>query len=355
MRSIQISAGNSYTVTVGSGLLERCGELLKSVVGVCRALIITDGNVGPLYAGAVEKSIKQAGFEVSVFTFEPGEKNKTMQTLSQALEFMAGEQMTRTDCVVALGGGVVGDLAGLAAGCFLRGIRYVQLPTTLLAAVDSSVGGKTAVDLPAGKNLAGLFWQPSAVICDTDCLNTLPEPVFLDGVAEAVKTGVLEGEELFSLLESGKLADNIEDIIARCVAFKARVVGSDERETGLRKTLNLGHTIGHAIETCSGYSISHGSAVSAGIAMITRSAAAMGYCDKQDARRIVKLLEERGLPTETEFSTHELAQAANQDKKRAGSRITLVLPRRIGVCELRDKSIDELPGFIDEGRRDMRL
>lgn len=436
MQRVEISAGNGYDVSIGSGLLGRCGEMIGASIDPCRAVLVTDSTVESLYAAVVEEELRRAGFATSVFSFAAGEGSKTIKTLSRMLEFMASEQLTRTDCVVALGGGVVGDLAGFCAGCFLRGIRYVQMPTTLLAAVDSSVGGKTAVNLAAGKNLAGLFWQPSAVICDTDCLRTLPSEVFADGMAEAIKTGILDSEELFSLLESEVLedrlgkggapnpymrggafdcpaqgmavrrqpkedvsldsgqpeeheegaslssrqheedaavsvclggdgkafkgqskentacGDRLEDIIARCVAFKARVVEADEQEEGLRKTLNLGHTIGHAIEACSGYTVSHGHAVAAGLAMITHAATALGYCDAHDASRIVSLLSSVGLPVSTQFSTDELMQAILHDKKRSGDSITLVLPRGIGSCFLHEIALDALPKWLDGGRGD---
>jgi len=353
MQSIFVNTGGAggYTVSIGSGLLERLGEqLLLHSINPCRAVIITDSNTGPLYAATVQKSLAEAGFEPSLFTFAAGERSKSMQMLSDALEFMAAKQLTRSDCVFALGGGVVGDVAGFAAGCYLRGIRYVQLPTTLLAAVDSSIGGKTGVDLTQGKNLAGLFWQPSAVICDTDCLATLPRETLLDGVVEAIKTGVLGDEALFSLIEQEPVENNLEAIIASCVTFKARVVEADERESEIRKILNLGHTIGHAIEACSNYAVSHGQAVSAGLAIITRAAMAMGYCDELAAYRITVLLTNLGLPTETEFSTAELAQAALHDKKRSGNRITLVLPASIGSYLLHDINIEDLNSVINLGR-----
>ncbi|MDR2035239.1 MAG: 3-dehydroquinate synthase [Coriobacteriales bacterium] len=350
MQSIKVSASQRYTVHIGSGLLANCGEIIKEIIEPCKAVVVTDHTVEPLFAACVRASLAQAGFTTHLFTFAPGERSKNLQTLSDLLECFAVEQLTRSDCVIALGGGVVGDLSGFAAGCYLRGIRYVQLPTTLLAAVDSSVGGKTGVDLSAGKNLAGLFWQPSAVICDTDCLATLPHEIFLDGLVEAIKTGILGSEELFALIESGAIRENTEDIIASCVAIKASVVASDERESGARKVLNLGHTVGHALEACSNYSLSHGSAVAAGIAIMTRAAMALGTCDLQDAQRIVQLLESLGLPLETEYSTEQLVQAALHDKKRAGDTLTLVLPERIGSCVLREVNLSELSGIIDKGR-----
>jgi 3-dehydroquinate synthase len=352
MKHIYVSTGRPYTVSVGTGLLARCGEILRDCVGVCSAALVTDSNVGPLYAAAVEKSLTDAGFRVNVFTFPAGEGSKNMATLSDLLEFMAGAGMTRTDCVVALGGGVTGDLAGFAAGCFLRGIRFVQMPTTLLAAVDSSVGGKTAVNLKAGKNLAGAFWQPSAVICDTDCLATLPEEDFACGAAEVIKTAVLNGEDFFSLLEEGGLSGRVEDVIARAIAHKARIVESDEREAGIRKTLNLGHTVGHAVEACSRYTVPHGRAVSIGLAVITRAAASLGLCDRRAAGRIIGILEDHGLPVETEFSTEAIVRAALRDKKRSGEKITLIMPQKIGACSLWDVPIEELSEIVRAGRKE---
>ena len=351
MKSISVHVGEGYTVSIGTGMLACMGELLQeAAIEPCRVAIVSDDKVGPLFTAVVERSLAQAGFSASIFCFPAGEQFKNMQTLTDILEFLAAEQLTRTDFVVALGGGVVGDLAGFAAGCYLRGIRYVQIPTTLLAMVDSSVGGKTGLDLSAGKNLAGLFWQPSAVVCDIDCLGTLPDETFLDGLVEAIKTGILGDEELFSLIESGDFEDNLEDIIARSVAFKAHIVEADERESGLRKSLNLGHTIGHAIEACSGYTVSHGNAVSSGLALITRVAVALGYCSAEDAHRIVLLLIKLGLPADTAYTTEELVQAALHDKKRAGKRITLVLPERIGSYLLHEIDINELAETIDKGR-----
>lgn len=352
-RTVRINTKKSYDVSIGPGLLRDCGGILRAAVGPCRAAVVTDSVVEKLYLPTVEKSLREAGLKICAFSFPAGEQSKNMAVLSDLLEFLAENRLTRTDCVVALGGGVVGDLAGFAAGCFLRGVRFVQLPTTLLSAVDSSVGGKTAIDLKAGKNLAGLFLQPEAVICDTDCLNTLSDGIFACGAAEAIKTGILEGEALFSLFETGKARENITEIIARCVAFKGRIVEEDEFENGIRKTLNLGHTVGHAVEKCSGYSIPHGQAVAIGTAVIARSAVSLGYCGRETAKRILNTLERNGLPTATGFSAKELANAALNDKKRAGDAITLVIPRRIGDCTLEKVPVDKLPPIIEAGLEDL--
>ena len=212
--------------------------------------------------------------------------------------------MTRSDLIVALGGGVTGDLAGFAAATYLRGIRFIQIPTTLLAAVDSSVGGKTAIDLPAGKNLAGAFYQPDLVLRDTDTPATLPEDIFRDGCAEVIKYGVLYDPELFVLLEKEGPAFDRETVISRCIQHKRDVVQLDERDTGLR--MKLGHTIGHGIEKCSNYTISHGKAVAAGMAIVSRSASALGHCCGETCKRIEKVLEEFSLPITTCFSAEEL-------------------------------------------------
>ena len=300
-------------------------------------------------ANAVTDSLCAAGYGVCSYIFPAGEAHKGFETLSGILEFLAEQRLTRTDCIVALGGGVTGDMAGFAAGCFLRGIKCVQMPTTLLSAVDSSVGGKTAIDLKAGKNLAGVFLQPTAVLCDTDCLTSLPPAVFADGAAEAIKTGVLCDESLFSLFENGTLTADPAEVIARCVAYKAGVVERDEKEQGERRLLNLGHTIGHAIEKCSDYSIPHGHAVAAGLAIMARAAEKLNWTDEPVAARIAACLFKNDLPVSAGFSAEALAHAASADKKRAGNDITLVIPRKIGLCELKKVPLSELLPVIQAG------
>lgn len=351
IKTIAIHVTPPYTVFIGPGLLETCGTHIKDAVGPCHAAVVTDSTVAPLYLSTVTHSLNDAGFSVSSYIFPAGERSKNLTTLSDLLEFLAREHLTRTDCVVALGGGVTGDMAGFAAGCYLRGIRYVQLPTTLLAAVDSSVGGKTAVDLRAGKNLAGVFLQPAAVLCDTACLHSLPADVFADGAAEAVKTGVLSDERLFSLFETGDLrTTDLTEIISRCVAFKGGVVEQDEFDTGVRRTLNLGHTAGHAIEQCSGYSVPHGHAVAMGMVLIARAAEKLGWCESPCAQRIASVLRRNGLPVATEYDAKTLADAALADKKRTGGDITLVIPRRIGECCLKKVPVTELETIFRAGK-----
>lgn len=349
IQTIHVRTVPEYDVTIGPGLLAECGRRLKEVVPLCHMAVVTDSSVAPLYLEAVKSSLLEAGYQVSAYVFPAGEGSKNFDTLSNILEFLAEEHLTRTDCVAALGGGVTGDMAGLAAALYLRGVRYVQLPTTLLAAVDSSVGGKTAIDLRAGKNLAGAFMQPAAVLCDTSCLKTLLPDVFADGAAEAIKTGVLCDESLFALFEDGALTAAPEEVIARCVAFKAGVVERDEKEQGERKLLNLGHTVGHAIEKCSNFTIPHGHAVAAGLAVIARAAEKLGWTDGPAADRIAACLEKNRLPVRTGFEARALALAALSDKKRAGDSITIVVPKRIGHCELKKIHVSELEAIIRAG------
>ena len=349
IRTIQVHTAPSYAVSIGAGLLRRCGETLRPILPVCHIAVISDSNVAPLYLDTVCESLRSAGYTVSSHVFPAGEAHKNFETLSDILEFLAESQLTRTDCIAALGGGVTGDMAGFAAGCYLRGIRCVQLPTTLLSAVDSSVGGKTAIDLKAGKNLAGVFLQPTAVLCDTDCLASLPAAVFADGAAEAIKTGVLSDERLFSLFENGSLTSAPTDVIARCVAYKAGVVERDEKEQNERRLLNLGHTIGHAIEKCSNYSIPHGHAVAAGLAIMARAAEGLGWTEAPIAARITACLAKNNLPTGTTYSAEALTAAALHDKKRTGDKITIVIPKKIGLCELKTLPVAELQSVIAAG------
>ncbi len=337
-----------YDVVIGSGLLAQCGERIFDVLGKCRVAVITDSNVEKHYLKAVVSSLEKAGIDCKSFTFPAGEEHKNMGTLSDILEFLAKERFSRTDAVVALGGGVTGDMAGFAAAVYLRGIRYVQLPTSLLACVDSSVGGKTAIDLGGGKNLAGAFLQPELVLCDVDTLKTLPQEEFSNGLCEAIKYGVLFDEALFCDFEN-LTETSLISLIERCITHKGRVVANDEFEKGERKLLNLGHTIGHAVEKCSHYQIKHGYAVAIGLSMIARAGEKLGITEKGTAERIETLFKKHGLPTDTDFSTEELLNVALSDKKRDSDSITLVVPKKIGACILQTEPIENLEKYIALG------
>lgn len=342
MRSVTVKTSATYEVLIGSGLLQKAGEEVKKVISPCKAAIVTDSTVVHLYEETVRKSLTEAGFSVCTFVFPAGEASKNIHTLSHLLEFLAKEEMTRTDMIVALGGGVTGDLAGFGAAVYLRGIPFVQIPTTFLAAIDSSVGGKTAVDLEAGKNLAGAFYQPKLVLCDTDVLQTLPEVVFADGIAEALKYGVLGDAALFEKIAGGDFRQDLEEIIETCVSMKRDVVEEDEFDTGKRQLLNLGHTFGHAIEQKSHFQMTHGHAVAIGMHLIAKAAEAKGIAEKGTAAAIAKALEQNQLPKETEFSPAEVAEGTLRDKKRRGGTISFVFPKKIGACEIVKIPVEEV-------------
>lgn len=342
MRSVTVKTSETYEVLIGSGLLQKAGEEVKKVISPCKAAIVTDSTVVHLYEETVRQSLTEAGFSVCTFVFPAGEASKNIHTLSHLLEFLAKEEMTRTDLIVALGGGVTGDLAGFGAAVYLRGIPFVQIPTTFLAAIDSSVGGKTAVDLEAGKNLAGAFYQPKLVLCDTDVLQTLPEVVFADGIAEALKYGVLGDAALFEKIAGGDFRQDLEEIIETCVSMKRDVVEEDEFDTGKRQLLNLGHTFGHAIEQKSHFQMTHGHAVAIGMHLIAKAAEAKGIAEKGIASVIAKALEQNQLPKETTFSPAEVAEGTLRDKKRRGGTISFVFPKKIGDCEIVKIPVEEV-------------
>ena len=349
MKKIEVKASKNYEIIIEKGLLDRVGESCLAVFGGARrALVLTDDRVAPLYLDRVERSMSESGFTTESFVIPNGEASKNTENLVALLELMAERRYTRSDVIIALGGGVVGDLGGFAAAVYLRGIRFVQIPTTLLAAVDSSVGGKTAVDLAAGKNLMGAFWQPSVVLCDPDTLDTLEPSVFADGLAEVIKYGVINDRAFFDSLKRDA-REQIEEIIAACVINKARIVEADEFDKGQRQLLNLGHTVGHAIEACSDFKISHGSAVAIGMVIAMRGAVSLGICPEGDLSELVALLSGVGLPTECDYTAEELYAVATSDKKRAGGRISFVLPYGIGDCRLYEMELSELRDFIEKG------
>lgn len=347
MNTIEVKASKSYAVHVENGLLDRVGALSAALLPGRTAALVTDGTVNRLHADRTEKSLTDAGFTVHRLVLPAGEETKCLTQLGHVLEFLASRQLTRADAIFALGGGVIGDLAGFAAAIYLRGIRYIQIPTTLLAAVDSSVGGKTAIDLSAGKNLAGAFHQPAAVFCDPELLATLPRETFSDGCAEVIKYAVLAGEPLYGLLQDPEHAD-WEQIIATCVSIKRDVVQADEFDTGERMLLNLGHTFGHAIEQASALSVTHGKGVAMGMVAAARLSAHLGLCELQLPEQIAALLVRYGLPVESPYPAKELGTHMLSDKKRAGKTLRLVLPERFGRCILRETAIDELPALLRE-------
>ena len=355
MKTVHVAAGKPYDVLIERGLMADAGQILLDTLGkTCKAAILTDDTVNALYGTQTQGSLERAGFEVCRFAMPHGEENKNLNTWAEMLDFLAQNHLTRADVIVALGGGVVGDLAGFAAASYLRGIPFMQIPTTLLAMVDSSVGGKTGCNLPAGKNLVGAFHQPCVVLCDPDTLWTLEPQQLADGVAEVIKYGVLGDEALFELLKGGHWHDQILSVIETCVAAKARLVQEDERDTGSRQLLNLGHTFGHAIEKCSSYHISHGHAVAIGMVYAIRLAIRLGLCEAQQEARLVNCITANRLPVSAPYSAEELCAVALNDKKRAGGFMTFVLPHDIGDCRLHKMNVADLSNLIHkaiDGRR----
>ena len=341
---ITVNASKKYDVLIEKGLLYGCGKAVAGVLHPCTVCIVSDTNVAPLYLERVKSSLADAGFAVNEFIFTAGEASKTPEILFKLWRYLASVPLTGSDALIALGGGVTGDITGFAAATFLRGIKYVQIPTSLLAMVDSSVGGKTAIDLPEGKNLCGAFCQPSLVVCDTDCLSTLPEKEYSCGMAEVIKYAMIDRPGIFGLID----ADDIDALVCECISAKREKVEADEFDNGARRLLNLGHTFGHAIERLSDFGLSHGEAVSIGMCIVTRYAVSEGICTQGVLERLYAALKKYSLPTQTEFSAKEIAEAAQNDKKRRGSHVTLVVPAENGSV-LEKKPVSELEEIIKKG------
>ncbi len=346
----------SYPIVVGKGVLSSLGEEMRARLGGRHAHLVTNPTISALYEDAATDALESAGFTVHRIEMPDGEKHKTLGTYSSVLDQMLATRPERSWPVVALGGGVVGDVAGFVAASLLRGVPFVQVPTTLLAQVDSSVGGKTGVNHPQGKNLIGAFYQPSLVWIDLETLATLPRRELLAGVAEVIKTAAIRDGELFALLES-RLDDVLaldeavmRSVVARCCRIKADVVGADERESGLRAILNFGHTLGHAIENSMGYGeLLHGEAVAIGMAFAARLSAEHGVCAGGEVRRLVELIERAGLPVTipAELSSRALAEAVAGDKKVRDGKVTFVLLGGIGSTHLRPIAVDDIERSLD--------
>ena len=340
MASITVHLGEkSYPILIEPHLLSRSGALIAEHFPHARAAIVTDTHVGPLYLSELTASLQAAAVEVVSLTLPSGERTKCMDCLMQVYAFLSENGITRSDLIIALGGGVIGDLTGLAAATWLRGVRFCQIPTSLLAQVDSSVGGKVAIDLPQGKNLIGAFHQPSLVLCDPDVLTTLPDEYWRDGLGEVVKYGCIQDPVLFSLLERlaplgrSALMAEMPQILYHCIHDKAVVVEQDEHDTGVRMTLNFGHTLAHAIETCQHYEgLRHGEAVSVGMHVITRLSESRGLTESGTADRLDALLHALCLPTAIPpIPETDLLRSMHMDKKHAGQVLRLILLKRIGI------------------------
>lgn len=329
MRTINVEIpSKEYKIYIEKGLLHNCAQILAPLVGGKKAAVITDDNVAPLYGEAVMYELEKAGAKPFKIVVPHGEESKSLKVFEEVCTAVMENDFSRSDCIVALGGGVVGDLSGFVASTILRGVSFIQIPTTLLSQVDSSVGGKTAVNLSVGKNLVGTFYQPKAVIIDMDTLTTLPEREIACGMAEIIKYAAIRDAKMGEELLSGNFA--MEDIIARCCQIKADIVVNDETDKGERMLLNFGHTIGHAVENYYGYgTLSHGAAVAIGMCIMTEYSEKNGITEKGTLETIRSLNRKYNLPTECEHRK-ELIGAATHDKKRVGDSINIVLVKKMG-------------------------
>ena len=342
MKTTVTTSTGEYPVITGHGILKDFADLTQICREGTKAAVVTDDNVAPLW---LDRLLSVLPDGILRYVIPHGEKSKNWALAGELLEKLAADGFCRDDTLVALGGGVVGDITGFVASVYMRGVPYVQVPTTLLAAIDSSVGGKTAVDLKAGKNLAGRIYPPKAVVCDLDTLATLPRSEWKCGLGEAVKYAVLAGGEIFDIMESGAGAENLERLIDLCVDYKRRIVEADENEGGLRRLLNLGHTVGHAIEAESALGFPHGVCVAMGIKVIARASVSAGYLPKDEYLRISALLQKYGFP-ECPYPLRSVIMHAAHDKKISGGKINAVVIRGIGRCETVPMTLDELKEFV---------
>ncbi|MDD3192300.1 MAG: 3-dehydroquinate synthase [Oscillospiraceae bacterium] len=350
MNCIRVNTGTPYDVRIRRGILREAGNEIKKIFPHARLAIVTDSNVSPLYLRSLLDSLELAGYQnTPSFTMEAGENTKSLESAGLLYQLLSQSKISRDCCLIALGGGVIGDLTGFVASTYLRGIPFIQIPTTLLAQVDSSVGGKTAVNLPVGKNLVGTFWQPSLVLCDPDTLATLPEDVFADGVAEALKCGMIKDPVLFDLLADQEPQAHLEEIIARCICVKRDVVEKDEYDTGERMLLNFGHTMGHAVENWMQYQQRHGQCVATGMVMIARAQTAAGTLPAAVLDRLLAACQKYGLPTCCKAPLDELFKICRQDKKNTVRGIRAILLRSIGDSYIQNFPFEAFEAFIKGG------
>lgn len=345
MNKFEVTTKRPYSILIGQELLHDAGQYISECITPCKACVVTDSTVNGLYAQVIMSSLIEHGFQASKIVFPSGEHSKNLSTYSNILEALADEGLSRSDIIIALGGGVVGDMSGFAAATYMRGIRYIQVPTTYLAAVDSSVGGKTGLDLLSGKNLAGAFWQPSLVICDYKTFGSLPGSELLDGVAEAVKSSMVAESTLIDHI----LENDYAYVIERCVSIKKSIVEADEQDTGMRQLLNFGHTVGHCIEKLSSYSISHGHAVAKGMVVEARAAFKMGLTENDTSVYLTDILNRCGFDLSVPYSSDDIYPYALNDKKINGDSISVVVPEFVGKCRLHKISLSDLKTYLAFG------
>lgn len=343
MKTIRVNASESYDIYIGHGLIKKVKDLDKNF----NYLVLTDENVEKLHLKELENFLDKNDISYKEYIVKAGEDSKSFETLIGLLDFMAENGI---DFLIAFGGGVVGDLGGFAAAIFKRGISYLQIPTTLLSQVDSSVGGKTAINLKSGKNLVGSFKQPKEVICDLDFLSTLSDEEFACGMGEVIKYGILFDKKLFEICENKENVKNhLEEIVGRCIELKKEIVEKDEFDKGQRQLLNLGHTLAHGIEIKSDHEIKHGQAVAIGTFMVAKSCEKEGFLSKENLKKIEKTFVNNELPIKTSFSVEEMMDEISKDKKKRGKYISEILINDIGDSYLKKFELKDLEKFLQEG------
>lgn len=345
MKKFAVSASLPYEIVIGDDLIKNAGEYIKNVIPPCKICVITDSNVNSLYAQVLLTSLIESGYQVSKVLFPAGEHSKNITTYANIMSALADEGITRSDAIVALGGGIVGDLTGFVASTYMRGIPYIQIPTTLISALDSSVGGKTGINLPNGKNLAGTFWQPSLVLTDYKTFDTLSSDKLLDGYAEAIKCALISESNMIPHI----LNKDYDYVIERCISIKKSFVEVDEMDKGIRQILNFGHTIGHAIEKYTSYNITHGQAIAKGMLAESRAAYRMGLTDCDISSQLEELLNQFGFDTSLRFNPDEIYQLTTTDEKIFNDTITVIVPKSLGKCELQRISLSKLKEYVSSG------
>lgn len=347
LKEITIKTNNPYKILIGENLLQYSGEYVKKFTQAKKVLIITDNIVYDLYANIISISLKDAGFKVFYFIFNHGEQSKNLKNVEKIYSYLVENEFTRSDLIIALGGGVAGDIAGFAAATYMRGIDYIQIPTTLLSQIDSSIGGKTGVNLLQGKNLVGAFYQPRLVLIDINTLNTLSNEIISDGMAEAIKYALIKSSSLFYKIKNYSLNDIILELIIECINIKKEIVEKDENELGNRKLLNFGHTLGHAIEKFYNYSrYSHGQAVAIGIASIVRSCEKLSLTKKGTYCELISVLKKYNLPYSIDCNIDDLVSIAKTDKKASGQCLDIILIESIGTSYVKRISKVDFKKYI---------
>ena len=348
METIEVKTSRTYNVQLGQGLISVLPQLTQPLCSGRKIGFITDDTVDVLYANKAAEAFQICDYNVSKYVIPHGEGSKNISTLSEILEYFAQCHFTRKDIFISIGGGVIGDITGLAAALYMRGIQFIQVPTTLLSIVDASVGGKTAVDLQAGKNLIGAFWQPSMVVADTQIIANLPDDIFAEGMAEVIKSDLIANAGIVKMIKAGTVKEHIDQIVSSCINMKRDVVEQDEYETkGLRKVLNMGHTVAHAIEILSNYTVSHGIAVATGLVWEAKIACQLGLCGEQLVKEIQEAVEAFQLYYHVHYTVEAMVEAMKSDKKNDDYNIDFVFPITYGKWEERKLDTNKLKKIIN--------